>query len=118
MVNVENVKNNHLPSFGLDMMQVMLITSNGIMRNNEGIQYFNGNVEELLHKDHFKKKMKNLDKEQGKLDLSLKFMILKIIHEHVFFVKKKKKLRYIFAVFQVFINMSMLFNTIEENFPK
>ena len=36
MVNVENVKNNHLPSFGLDMMQVMLTT----MRNNEEIQYF------------------------------------------------------------------------------
>ena len=35
MLNVENVKHNHLPSFDLDMMQVMLTTSNGIMRNNK-----------------------------------------------------------------------------------
>ena len=65
MVNVENVKHNHLPSFDLDMMQVMLTTSNGIMRNNkENNNIFNGNVAEMLHKDNFKKQMKNLDKEQ------------------------------------------------------
>ena len=39
----------------------------------------------MLHKDHLKKQMKNLDKEQVELDLSLKFGILKIIHEHMFF---------------------------------
>ena len=56
MVNVENVKHNHLPSFDLDMMQVMLTTSNGIMRNNkEKNNIFNGNVVEMLHKDNLKK---------------------------------------------------------------
>ena len=107
MVNVENVKHNHLPSFGLDMIQVMLTTSNGIMKE---YNIFNGNVVELLHKDNFKKKqIKYLDKGQVKLDLSLKFRILKIIHENVCFFFFLTQIC-VCCFFQVFINMSMLCN--------